>query len=49
MGVAGGGVAGIGIPHPTKANQAEPGVTKSQQKKYKKKNTTSSPILIRRK
>jgi hypothetical protein len=49
MGVAGGGVGGIGIPHPTKANQAEPGVTKSQQKKYKKKNTTSSPILIRRK
>lgn len=49
MGVAGGGVAGIGIPHPTKANQAEPGVTKSQQKKYKKKNVSSSPILIRRK
>jgi hypothetical protein len=49
MGVAGGGVAGIGIPNPTKANQAEPGLTKSQQKKYKKKNTTSSPILIRRK
>ena len=49
MGVAGGGVAGIGIPHPTKANQAEPGVTKTQQKKYKKKNVSSSPILIRRK
>ena len=49
MGVAGGGVAGIGIPNPTKANQAEPGVTKSQQKKYKKKNVSSSPILIRRK
>ena len=49
MGVAGGGVAGIGIPHPTKPNQAEPGVTKSQQKKYKKKNVSSSPILIRRK
>jgi hypothetical protein len=49
MGVAGGGIAGIGIPNPTKANQAEPGVTKSQQKKYKKKNTSSSPILIRRK
>jgi hypothetical protein len=49
MGVAGGGVAGIGIPHPTKPNQAEPGVTKSQQKKYKKKNNSSSPILVRRK
>ena len=49
MGVAGGAVAGIGIPNPTKANQAEPGVTKSQQKKYKKKNVSSSPILIRRK
>ena len=49
MGVAGGGVAGIGIPHPTKPNQAEPGVTKTQQKKYKKKNVSSSPILIRRK
>ena len=49
MGVAGGGVAGIGIPHPTKPNQAEPGVTKTQQKKYKKKNKSSSPILIRRK
>ena len=49
MGVAGGGVAGIGIPHPTKANQAEPGITKSQQKKYKKKNASSSPVLIRRK
>ena len=49
MGVAGGGVAGIGIPNPNKANQAEPGVTKNQQKKYKKKNVSSSPILIRRK
>ena len=49
MGVAGGGVAGIGIPNPSKANQAEPGVTKSQQKKYKKKNKSSSPILVRRK
>lgn len=49
MGVAGGGVAGIGIPHPTKPNQAEPGVTKTQQKKYKKKNNSSSPILVRRK
>jgi hypothetical protein len=50
MGVGGGGVAGIGIPHPTKANQAEPGLTKSQQKKYKKKNTVGAPaVLIRRK
>ncbi len=50
MGVAGGGVAGIGIPHPTKANQAEPGLTKSQQKKYKKKNKAGVPaVLIRRK
>jgi hypothetical protein len=50
MGVAGGGVAGIGIPHPTKANQAEPGLTKSQQKKYKKKNKAGVPAtLIRRK
>ena len=49
MGVAGGGVAGIGIPHPTKPNQAEPGITKRQQKKYKKKNNSSSPILVRRK
>lgn len=38
MGVAGGGIAGIGIPHPTKPNQAEPGISKAQQKKYKKKN-----------
>lgn len=38
MGVAGGNIAGIGIPHPTKANQAEPGVSKKAQKKYKKKN-----------
>jgi hypothetical protein len=49
MGVAGGGVAGIGIPHPTKPNQAEPGITKRQQKKYKKKNNSSSPVLVRRK
>jgi hypothetical protein len=49
MGVGGGAVAGIGIAHPTKANQAEPGITKSQQKKYKKKNNSSSPILVRRK
>jgi hypothetical protein len=50
MGVAGGGVAGIGIPHPTKANQAEPGLTKGQQKRYKKKNKAGAPaVLIRRK
>lgn len=50
MGVAGGGVAGIGIPNPTKANQAEPGLTKSQQKKYKKKNKAGVPAtFIRRK
>jgi hypothetical protein len=50
MGVAGGGVAGIGIPNPTKANQAEPGLTKSQQKRYKKKNTAgATAVLIRRK
>lgn len=49
MGVAGGGIAGIGIPHPTKPNQAEPGITKKQQKKYKKRNASSSPIMIRRK
>ena len=50
MGVAGGGVAGIGIPHPTKANQAEPGLTKGQQKRYKKKNKAGVPaVLIRRK
>jgi hypothetical protein len=50
MGVGGGGVAGIGIPHPTKANQAEPGITKGQQKRYKKKNKAGAPAaLIRRK
>lgn len=38
MGVGGGGVAGIGIPHPTIPNQAEPGVSKKAQKNYKKKN-----------
>lgn len=38
MGVAGGNIAGIGIPHPTKANQAEPGVSKAAQKKWRKKN-----------
>ena len=49
MGVAGGGVAGIGINNPSIPNQDEPGVSKGQQKKYKKKNKSSSPILIRRK
>lgn len=38
MGVGGGGVAGIGIPHPTIPNQAEPGVTKKAQKKWRSKN-----------
>jgi hypothetical protein len=38
MGVAGGNVAGIGIEHPTKSNQAEPGVSKAAQKKWRKKN-----------
>ena len=38
MGVGGGGVAGIGIPHPTIPNQAEPGVSKKAQKNYKKTN-----------
>jgi len=38
MGVAGGNVAGIGIEHPTKPNQAEPGVSKAAQKKWRKKN-----------
>lgn len=50
MGVAGGGVAGIGIPHPTKPNQAEPGISKGQQARYKKKNKKkSTAALIRRK
>lgn len=38
MGVAGGNIAGIGIPNPSKPNQAEPGVSKKAQKNYKKKN-----------
>lgn len=38
MGVGGGGVAGIGIQNPNIPNQAEPGVSKKAQKKYKKKN-----------
>lgn len=38
MGVGGGAVAGIGIPHPTIPNQAEPGVSKKSQKKWRAKN-----------
>lgn len=38
MGVAGGNIAGIGIEHPTKPNQAEPGVSKRAQKRYKNSN-----------
>lgn len=38
MGVAGGGVAGIGIANPNIPNQAEPGVSKKAQKKWRKKN-----------
>ena len=38
MGVAGGGIAGIGINNPNIPNQAEPGVSKKAQKNYKKKN-----------
>lgn len=38
MGVGGGAVAGLGVPHPTIPNQAEPGVSKKAQKNYKKKN-----------
>jgi hypothetical protein len=49
MGVAGGAIAGIGINNPSIPNQAEPGVSKSKQKKYKKKNAVSSPVMIRRK
>jgi hypothetical protein len=44
MGVAGGAIAGIGINNPSIPNQAEPGVSKAAQKKYRKKNT-----IIRRK
>lgn len=44
MGVAGGNIAGIGIPHPTKANQAEPGVSRGEQRKWRKKNK-----IVRRK
>jgi hypothetical protein len=49
MGVAGGAIAGIGINNPSIPNQAEPGVSKSKQKKYKKKNAVGSPVMIRRK
>jgi hypothetical protein len=38
MGVGGGGVAGIGIQNPNIPNQAEPGVSKKAQKKWRKKN-----------
>ena len=38
MGVAGGAVAGIGINNPNIPNQAEPGVSKGAQKKWRKKN-----------
>jgi hypothetical protein len=38
MGVAGGAIAGIGIENPHKANQAEPGVSKAMQKKWRNKN-----------
>jgi hypothetical protein len=44
MTVAGGNIAGIGIPHPTKPNQAEPGVSRRAQKRWRKKNS-----MIRRK
>jgi hypothetical protein len=44
MGVAGGGVAGIGINNPNIPNQAEPGVSKAAQKKWRKKNK-----IVRRK
>lgn len=36
MGVAGGAVAGIGIENPNKEGQAEPGVSKAAQKKWRK-------------
>ena len=44
MGVAGGAIAGIGINNPSIPNQAEPGVSKAAQKKWRKKNK-----VIRRK
>lgn len=44
MGVGGGGIAGIGIENPNIPNQAEPGVSRKKQKKWRKKNA-----IIRRK
>jgi hypothetical protein len=44
MGVGGGAIAGIGINNPSIPNQAEPGVSKAAQKKWRKKNK-----IIRRK
>jgi hypothetical protein len=44
MGVGGGAVAGIGINNPNIPNQAEPGVSKAAQKKWRKKNK-----IVRRK
>lgn len=44
MGVAGGGIAGIGISNPNIPNQAEPGISKKSQKKWREKNK-----IIRRK
>lgn len=38
MGVGGGAVAGLGVANPNIPNQAEPGVSKRAQKKYKKSN-----------
>jgi len=38
MGVGGGAVAGIGVDNPNVPNQAEPGVSKRAQKRYKKNN-----------
>jgi hypothetical protein len=44
MGVGGGGVAGLGISNPNIPNQAEPGVSRKAQKKWRKKNK-----IVRRK
>jgi len=44
MGVGGGAIAGIGINNPSIPNQAEPGVSKAAQKKWRKKNK-----IVRRK
>lgn len=38
MGVAGGAIAGIGIENPNKEGQAEPGVSKKMQKKWRNSN-----------